>query len=160
MDSKQKFIINLSISLAIFVAIFYIIGADKIINSLMHARFEFIILALVAYILVNLLMSLRIKVVLDSISDELSTLKILPSSLAGMFASDFTPARVGYFFTAFSLSSRFKIPLEKTTISIFGPQLFDFLIKAVSASVLFLFLVDKLGAGNLFVNLVDRKSVV
>lgn len=152
MDQKTKLIINLLLSFAVFFVIIYLTGVDKIFEVLATIKLEFILVALLIYLLINLLMSTRIKIVLASFGDNFAILKIFPSNLAGMLASDFTPARMGYFFTAFSLSSRFKLPLEKTMIAIFGPQLFDFLIKVTSASILFIFLVDKLGAGNLLVN--------
>ncbi|MFH1521136.1 MAG: lysylphosphatidylglycerol synthase transmembrane domain-containing protein [Candidatus Micrarchaeota archaeon] len=154
MNQKTKLFLNLILSFVVFFIIIYVTGIDKILEVLATVKLEFVLLALLVYVLVNLLMSTRIKIVLDSFGDKLTSSQIFPSNLAGMLASDFTPARIGYFFTAFSLSSRFKLPLEKTMIAIFGPQLFDFLIKVTSASILFVFLVDKLGAGNILVNIV------
>ena len=80
--------------------------------------------------------------------------QLIPPNLAGLLASDFTPARIGYFFTAFSISSRNKVPLEKTMAAIFGPQLFDFLIKVASAAILTAIIVSKIGANNILINIV------
>jgi hypothetical protein len=71
-----------------------------------------------------------------------------------MLASDFTPARIGYFFTAFSMTSRNNTPLEKTMISIFGPQLFDFLIKIISAAIITWLILSKAGMDNIVINVI------
>ncbi|NYZ74247.1 flippase-like domain-containing protein [Candidatus Micrarchaeota archaeon] len=152
MEKRFQLLLNLILSIAIFAAIFYLVGFDKIATALLSIRLEFFVLALVVYFCLNIMMAYRVKIVLASIGDSLPTLDILKSSLAGMLASDFTPARVGYFFTAFSLSARHKIPFEKTLLSIFGPQLFDFMIKVISAAILFYLIISIAGGGNLMVN--------
>ena len=136
LDRRQQILIKLLLSLIFFITILYFVGIDAIINIIANAKVEWLIAAVAIYITLNFSMSYRIKIVLESIGDKLTPLQILPSNFGGMFASDFTPARAGYFFTAFSLSSKYKIPTEKTIVAIFGPQLFDFLIKATSAAIL------------------------
>ncbi len=154
MDRSQQMAMNILISLVLFIAILYLVGFDKIIHVLLTANIWFFVPALAAYLILNLLMSYRIKVVFEAMGEKLHMAQILPSNLAGLLASDFTPARVGYFFTAFSLSSRFKIKLEKAIAGIFGPQLFDFMIKAVSASILTAIIVSKFGASNIIINII------
>ena len=138
-------IINLLISIVIFALIIWYIGYEQIVEALSKANLAFIGAAIVLYIILNIIMSFRIKIILEKLGNKLNVLDIAPSSLAGLLASDFTPARVGYFFSAFSLSSKFNIEIEKTIMSIFGPQLFDFLIKIVSAAILIIWLTK--GAG-------------
>lgn len=137
----------------LFALIFYFVGFGKVLSVLLSAKPELLLLAALAYLALNLVMSYRILVVLANLGHRLDLYSIFPSNLAGMLASDFTPARAGYFFTAFSLSSRFKISLEKTVLSIFGPQLFDFLIKATSAGLVMFLLLSKAGVENLWLNL-------
>lgn len=136
----------------VFALILYLTGPEKIISAILSADYPLLALAVLLYLLVNLAMSYRIKVVLQSMGDRHGLSGVFPSNMAGMLASDFTPARAGYFFTAFSLSSKLGIPLEKTLISIFGPQLFDFLIKVTSASLLLLLLLSKSGIENVLLN--------
>jgi uncharacterized protein (TIRG00374 family) len=154
LDKTHQMALNIIISLVLFVAILYLVGIDKIYKVILSAKPEFFLLALVCYFALTILMSYRIKVVLAAMGDKLSMKQIVPSNLAGLLGSDFTPARVGYFFTAFSLSSKFSLKLEKTIAAIFGPQLFDFMIKAVSAAILTAIIVSKVGANNILINIV------
>jgi uncharacterized protein (TIRG00374 family) len=154
LDRKTKLLLKLFFSLLLFVAIFYFVGFQKITALVLAMDPWLFLLAILSYILVLFAMSLRIEVVLDSIGEKVSLREIFPSNLAGMLASDFTPARVGYFFTAFSLSSSFGIKLEKTFLSIFGPQLLDFVIKLSSATILLMIIFGRLGADGLAFNLV------
>ncbi len=149
----MQLLLNLLVSLAIFVAVFWLVGAGRIYDTLLKARPELLALALVAYSAVTFVMAYRIKFVLAGMGERLSLMQAAPSNLAGLLASDFTPARAGYFFTAFSLSSKFGMAMEKTVTAIFGPQLFDFLIKAFSAIVLTLFIVSKAGIGGMALNI-------
>ncbi|MBI5227931.1 flippase-like domain-containing protein [Candidatus Micrarchaeota archaeon] len=150
----RSYIVKLSLSVLIFIALLYFIGIDQIVSVLAKAKPEFIITALLSYVLVNVSMSYRIKLVLDELGHKLKLQTIFPSSLAGLLASDVTPARSGYFFTAFSISSKANIPLEKTMLSVFGPQIFDFLIKVFSAFVLFLIITQKTGFTNIFYTII------
>lgn len=150
----MQLLLNLLISLAIFVAVFCLVGAGRIYGTLLGARPELLALALIAYAAVTFVMAYRINFVLAGMGERLSVMQVAPSNLAGLLASDFTPARAGYFFTAFSLSSKFGISTDKTLTAIFGPQLFDFLIKALSAIVLTLLIISKVGAGGMAINAV------
>lgn len=154
MDRKLQIVLNLVVSLVLFALIIYLVGADEISNVVLNARMDLLALSVLFYLALTLIMSFRIKVVLSSMGEKLSLQKIYPSNLAGLLASDFTPARVGYFFTAFSLSSRNSIATEKTIATIFGPQLFDFLIKATSATLLTAMIVSTFGANGILLNIV------
>ncbi len=154
MEKRFQLLLNLFLSVAIFAIIFYLVGFDKIATTLLSIRPEFFGLAILAYICLNIVMAYRVKIVLASIGDSLPTSDVIKSSLAGMLASDFTPARMGYFFTAFSLSARHKIAFEKTLLAIFGPQLFDFMIKVTSAAILFYLIISMVGGGDLVMNAV------
>lgn len=144
--------VNLLVSVMSLALIAYLVGVDKILAVLLKARPELLAAALLAYAFLNVVMSYRIKVVLEGIGERISVWQAVPSNLAGMLASDFTPARAGYFFTAFSISSRNGIALEKTILSIFGPQMFDFLIKVTCAGVLLLMLLSMVEVGDMTLN--------
>ena len=145
MNSTQKLALNLFLSVLLIAVILHYIGIGEILSAFRGINLLWFLCAITLYLILIIIMSERIRIVLKSMGTSLSAKSILPSNLAGLFASDFTPARVGYFFTAFSLSSRFNIPLEKTLSAIFCPQLFDFLIKAVSATILTLLIIGTIG---------------
>jgi uncharacterized protein (TIRG00374 family) len=145
----MQLLLDFLVSLILFVAVFCLAGAGSIYGVLLGAKLQLIILALLTYISVTFVMAYRIKFVLAGMGERLSLMQVAPSNLAGLLASDFTPARAGYFFTAFSLSSKFGLTTEKTITAIFGPQLFDFLIKVLSAIALVLIIASKFGAGGM-----------
>jgi uncharacterized protein (TIRG00374 family) len=149
----MQLLLDLLVSLALFVAVLWLVGADRVYDTLLGARPELLVLALLVYVGVTFVMAYRIKFVLSGMDEHLRLMQVAPSNLAGLLASDFTPARAGYFFTAFSLSSKFGLSLEKTVTVIFGPQLFDFLIKILSAIALILIIASRFGAGSLALNL-------
>jgi uncharacterized protein (TIRG00374 family) len=153
LDKRAQLLFNLLVSLAIFVAVLWLVGAGRIYDTLLGAKPELLILALLAYVSVTFVMAYRIKFVLSGIGERFNLMQVVPSNLAGLLASDVTPARAGYFFTAFSLSSKFNLSLEKTVTVIFGPQLFDFLIKVLSAIVLTLMVISLVGAGGMVLNI-------
>jgi len=148
----MQILLNLVLSIIIIALIFHLAGIGKVFAVLAGASPGYLLLALLSYLCLNIVMSFRIKKVLQSLGESLALRQILPSNLAGLLASDFTPARSGYFFTAFSLSSKSGIRLDKTMMAIFGPQIFDFLIKASSAGILIFLLMGRAGIGNLLIN--------
>lgn len=148
--SNSKYLLNILGSVAIFAIIFYFFDIGKALEIIKNADYRYVLAAFVAYFIVNIAMSLRISVVLKKLGFKLYFKDIIKSNFAGMIASDFTPARVGYFFTAFSLSSKLKEPsIDKTILSILGPQLLDFMIKISSAAILTLFMIYAIGVTDL-----------
>ncbi len=152
MDSKIKFAFKFIFSIAIFALLFYLVGIDKIITVLFRIDKNLLAIGIFFYIMVNLSMSLRIKVSLESIGKKLGILEIFKSNMAGMLASDFTPSRAGYLLTAFSISSRNNIDLDKTMLAIVGPQLIDFSVKATSAAILLSVMISATSSDGMLVN--------
>ncbi|MDD5022727.1 MAG: lysylphosphatidylglycerol synthase transmembrane domain-containing protein [Candidatus ainarchaeum sp.] len=144
MKNFKEYAINLVITFILFLVILYFIDIEKVINVVLNSNYYFLGMAVFAYIVVITIMSLRIRIVLNELKHFIPFRSILNSNLAGMLASDFTPARSGYFFTAFSLSSKHKIPISESILTILGPQLFDFMIKVVSLSVIAIVLIDRI----------------
>ncbi|MFH2106803.1 MAG: lysylphosphatidylglycerol synthase transmembrane domain-containing protein [Candidatus Micrarchaeota archaeon] len=141
---KKTYIINIAITLAIIIAIFYFVDIGKVIEELTKVDMKFIVLAILVYIVLNVLMAKRIQKLLSAMGHKTSLSECVQANFGGMLLSDFTPVRSGYFFTAFSLSSKKGIPIEKTMLSIFGPQIFEFLLKVVCSGVLIFVVISNL----------------
>lgn len=139
----MKYIWNIIFSIIILLILFYFIDVNTLVSILLTANPAYLLLAVIFYFSLNVLMSLRIKVILDALGKCISLKDAVISDFTGMLASDFTPARSGYFFAAFDLSSRLKLPLEKTMISIFGPQMLDFVIKSLCVGILAIFVLGQ-----------------
>jgi len=139
LDRETKgYLIDIIGTIIIFALIFYFFDFKKVFEIIFHSDYYYIVAAIFTYVGVVILMSTRIKIVLDKLNYNIPVLSIIKSNLAGMIASDFTPARSGYFFTSFSLTSKDKVPIHDSLLTIFGPQLFDFIIKAVSLVIILL----------------------
>ncbi len=142
MKNLKELLINFGITLLLFIAIFSLFDLNEVVNVLINSDYYFLGLAVLAYIGVVTVMAIRIKMILDELKHHIPFLSLFKSNLAGMIASDFTPARSGYFFTAFSISAKNKIPINNSILTIFGPQLFDFAIKATSLSIMIILILN------------------
>jgi len=147
MQKWMMLAIEIIVSLAIVAGVLYLVDAEKVLAVLASANPVFVALAIATYFLINTAMSWRIKIILDELKSPLEFKKILVSDFAGMLASDFTPARSGYFATAAVLSVNHGVPFEKAVVSILGPQLFDFLLKVCAGIIALMFVMNVLNLG-------------
>jgi len=139
----MRYIWNILFSIIILLILFYFVNVEWLISILFAANPTYLFLAILFYFILNVLMSLRIKTILKELGNNISLKAAIIADFTGMLASDFTPARSGYFFAAFDLSRRLKLPLEKTMISIFGPQLLEFVIKTLCVGILVIFVLNQ-----------------
>ncbi len=162
MKNLKDYIINIGITIIIFAIILSIFDISKIIQIILNSNYYFIFAALLLYIILLAVMSIRIREVLVSLDYKFKFIEIFKSNLAGMLASDFTPARSGYFLTAFSLSTKEKIPINDSILTILGPQLFDFTIKAFSLAMMMVIIIDKIEGlkNNIFATIVAIFSII
>jgi len=145
LKNLKEYLLNFGITLLLLVIILYFFDFEKIFEIILNSNYYLIFLSLIIYFVVVLTMTYRLKIVLNELKLAISLRELLKSVLAGMIASDFTPARSGYFFVAFSLSSKLKTKINDTLLAIFGPQLFDFTIKALALTTMILFLFNYVG---------------
>jgi len=152
-ETIAKIGINLLVTVAVIAALLYLIDFSRLILILSRAKLEFIAAALGVYLLINALMAVRIWKLLSGLGARVDYFEALKIHFGGMLASDVTPARSGYFFTAFSLSARHNIALGKTMTVVLGPQLLEFFLKIVAGgAVLWLALgkVSVIGNNSVF----------
>ena len=139
---------ELIISLAIIAAVLYLVNVGEVLAVIVNANYWFLLAALCAYFGINLGMSIRIRMILAEMGHKVSLGSALMANFAGMLVSDFTPARSGYFATAFALTANNKIPLEKSIVSILAPQLFEFMLKVCAGTIAIIYLFHKLNLGE------------
>ncbi len=147
MKKQLILLAELLVSLAIIAAVLYLVDVGKVAGVIANANLWLLLAALITYSTINAAMSLRIKIILDQMGHKISLASAIMSNFAGMLVSDFTPARGGYFATAFALTANHKIPLEKSIVSILGPQLFDFMLKAGAGTIAIMFILLQLNLG-------------
>jgi uncharacterized protein (TIRG00374 family) len=157
MREGSKFALWLQIFLGflLIAAIIWYVGAHEIGHVLLRLNVMFLIYALIAYFFMNLLFAVRLKMVLRALGQNLGLKKILSIQYGGMLASDFTPARSGYFVVPLMLASD-KIPLTVGLSSILGIQSIEFLVKMMGGILALIYLVTMF---NLSLDLLIISSV-
>ena len=128
MDSKGLLLVQILIGLALVVAAIWYVGAQGLGSTLASAHPLYIGLCLLAYLAMNLLFAFRLIRVLGSMGYRIGFWRALLTQFGGMLASDFTPARSGYFIVPILLNGE-GIPVTVGLSSILGCQSIEFLVK-------------------------------
>ena len=126
--------VEIVFSLLALVAIFAIVDVRKIYGIILSANLVLFLAGICVYSVTLLIMSYRIRFVLANLGEKIKYADAFASNLGGMLASDFTPARTGYFATPVLLSNNYGIPLDKGVVAIVSPQIAEFFLKAAGAS--------------------------
>jgi len=132
---KKSTIIQILVSLTAIIAVLYFSDFDKVMAILWKINPFYLFASMLVYLLINVLMGYRIRMLLNDLNEKISLADATEADLSGMLASDFTPGRTGYFATAFLITANSKIKLHKSMLSIFGPQLFDFVFKCITGAI-------------------------
>lgn len=111
-------------------AIAYFVDIGKVAQAIAGANPLYILAAVLCYAGINIAMSYRISMLLTDMKANPGFKNIVSAHFAGMLASDFTPARSGYFATALALA-RHGTTVAQGVAAILAPQIFDFLLKVV-----------------------------
>lgn len=131
---KILLIIQSIIGILIIVAVIWYVGAQGLGSTLLSANLTYIGLCLFAYFLMNVLFAIRLVRVLGMMGFEVNFLKTLLIQYGGMLASDFTPARSGYFAVPIMLKEE-GIPIPAGLSSILGCQSIEFLVKILGGTL-------------------------
>ncbi len=142
MKINWALVAELVLSLLIMALLLNYAGIGDVAQVISKIKPGWLALALVFFFCVHLAMAQRIRIILSYLGSPKPYVDVLMSHFAGMLASDFTPARSGYFTTAFALERNHKVALEKAMISILGPQMLDFTLKVVTGTVAVWYLVS------------------
>jgi len=101
MKPKEKITLSIIVGIVLLMLVFINIGTGNIFIVLKNTSLKYFFLAIVFYICSNLVASVKI-----SFFSKLKMKKIFFSHVAGMFLSQLTPGRIGYFYTAYSLAKK------------------------------------------------------
>ncbi|MCX8150165.1 MAG: flippase-like domain-containing protein [Candidatus Bathyarchaeota archaeon] len=117
-------------TVAIFAALLWYIGFGSFWDVLSNIKMEYLVLVFAAYFGINLLFTVRLRIVLAKEGLKTSFIKTLFAQYAGMLTSDVTPGRSGYVLTPIYLRDQ-NIPLSVSLSAILGIQSVEFLAKVV-----------------------------
>ncbi len=131
---------NVLISIILVGIILHFVGVGDVLTELQAIDLGYLALGIIALFGMDLVMIYRIRILLEGAGETVSYIHILKSHFIGMLTADFTPSRTGYFVTAAALRYNYHVPAEKALLSIFGPQIFDFVFKVITGSIAILYI--------------------
>lgn len=91
----KKTVILFGFGILIFLIMLYFIGIDNVIDALKHARFEFILLAVLVQIFTYFLYTLRWKILNNLADIHVGVKKLLPMVLVSLAVNNITPSGRG-----------------------------------------------------------------
>lgn len=141
-----RILLQVSVMLALIAALFWYVfstsnGEVSFIGILTNIKIEYLILAFLCYLGINLLFTVRLRRVLAKEGIKTSFGKTLLAHYAGMLTSDVTPARSGYVLTPVYLRDQ-NVPAPVSLSGILGIQSIEFLIKVLGGTLALVFLVN------------------
>ena len=152
---KKTNIIQILFGIIIIIFILSKMDYIRVLEVLKQADIKFILLAFLMYILNNIIMSWRLHIALRTFGSVIRLKYVFWAHMAGMIASDITPARSGYMYTIVPLKKK-NIPIKTTTSSILYCYLFDLILKVVISAVAVAYLFNAISMAdelkNLFVS--------
>ena len=131
---------------ALIAALFWYVfstSSDEVsfIGVLISIKVEYMLLAILCYVGINILFAVRLRRVLGKEGIKTSFGKTLMAQFAGMLTSDVTPARSGYVLTPVYLRDQ-NVPAPVSLSAILGIQSIEFLIKVLGGTLALVFLVN------------------
>ena len=134
--NKTSILNYLQFALAVIILLYivYLAGVDQFFNIIFGVNPIYLLIAAVAYLLNNILMAVRLKHVLSDIDKKRRFKFVFFAHMAGMLASDFTPARSGYICSAYALR-KYGISVMSGLAAITSTYLFDLMFKICVAGV-------------------------
>jgi uncharacterized protein (TIRG00374 family) len=139
--------LQIAIMIGLFAALFWYVfssssgGEVSFVEILTNIRVEYLILAFLSYLGINLLFTVRLRYVLKREGIQTSFGKTLLAQFAGMLTSDVTPARSGYILTPVYLKDQ-NVPAPVSLSGILGIQSVEFLVKVLGGVLALIFVIN------------------
>ena len=142
-DSRRitRILLQIIVMVAIFAALLWYVGLGSLYDSLLNIKLEYLLLAFLAYFGINLLFTVRLRLVLRKDGVKTSFGRTLLAQYAGMLTSDVTPGRSGYVLTPLYLKDQ-EVPTSKSLSGILGIQTIEFLAKVAGGIGAVIFLIN------------------
>jgi uncharacterized protein (TIRG00374 family) len=146
-DSRRitRILLQIILMVAIFGALLWYVGIGSLYDALLNIKLEYLLLAFLAYFAINLLFTVRLRLVLRKEGIKTSFGKTLLAQYAGMLTSDVTPGRSGYILTPVYLRDQ-NVPTSKGLSSVLGIQTIEFLFKVAGGLGAVIYLVETVPA--------------
>ncbi|MDR2204367.1 MAG: flippase-like domain-containing protein [Nitrososphaerota archaeon] len=130
-STKKRFLkifLQVVAMVVMFAALLLYVGVGDLYEALLSIKVEYLALAFLMYLGINMLFAFRLQRVLSKANIKTSFGRTLLAQYAGMLTSDVTPGRSGYILTPVYLQDQ-NVPKSRSLSSILGIQTIEFLIK-------------------------------
>ena len=148
-DSQKitRILLQIVVMVAIFAVLLWYVGIGSLYDALLNIKIGYLVLAFLAYFGINLLFTVRLRIVLRKDGVKTSFGKTLLAQYAGMLTSDVTPGRSGYVLTPLYLKDQ-EVPTSKSLSGILGIQTIEFLVKVIGGIGAVIFLINVVPSQN------------
>ncbi|MFZ3059296.1 MAG: lysylphosphatidylglycerol synthase transmembrane domain-containing protein [Candidatus Methanoperedens sp.] len=128
-----RIILQVIIGIALIAFILKKLNFDEVVSVLKKTNLLFFILACLAYLGLNIVLSTRLFYLLKKIGYDIKYPAVLLSHMGGMVVGDITPGRGGYFLTPSILKKNAGVRITDGMACIFAPQGMEFILKVGGA---------------------------
>ncbi len=136
--NKRNVLLEIIIGLIILFGIFYFVKPQELIPTFKKLNLFYLTLSVLTYLFIHLLFAYRLKLIFDQLNKKINIKEIFFAHFGGMLASDFTPARTGYFLTPLLIGK--KVGIESSLSAIMIAQFTIFISKIVFAPLALFYL--------------------
>lgn len=124
---KLKKTLPFLVGFLLLAVLLYTLGVEKVLGLLAKTKLEYLLLALLAYFVCELLAALTLKILFP----EGKLKYLLPCHMCGMLYSALTPGRVGYYYVAYSLSKKLGKSISSNAGLLTLMQAINFFLKVI-----------------------------
>jgi hypothetical protein len=144
LKNKKYNIIQISIGIAIVIAIVYRTDIEEISELFMNLNVPFFTLAVLVYFLNNFIMAYRLYLIFKKTDRKIRLRHVFWAHMCGMIVSDVTPARSGYMYSVVPLKKRGITP-EAALSTISYCYVFDLILKVIFGIVAVFMILNLIG---------------
>jgi len=145
---KSSIIFQIIIGIAIISFILNKLDLSEVVSTLKTTKPQFFFLACISYVLLNVVLTSRLRYLLTRIGYSFKFIDVFFSHMGGMMIGDITPGRSGYFLTPSLLKKKVGSKVTDGMACIFAPQGIEFILKVGGAVAAILYISTFPGISN------------
>ena len=145
---KSNLIIQIIIGITIIIFILNKLDFSDVVSTLERTKPQFFLLACVSYVLLNVVLTSRLRYLLTRIGYRFTFIDVFFSHMGGMMVGDITPGRSGYFLTPSLLKKKVGSKITDGMACIFAPQGIEFILKVGGAVAAIIYISTFPGISN------------
>ncbi len=145
---KSNIIIQIIIGIAIIIFILNKLDLGEVFSTLNRTKPQFFLLACISYVLLNVVLTSRLRYLLTRIGYRFKFSDVFFSHMGGMMVGDVTPGRSGYFLTPSLLKKKVGSKVTDGMACIFAPQGVEFILKVGGAAAAIIYISTFPGISN------------